>query len=281
MSLVFLNGDFVREDKAKISFKDRSVLFGDSIYEVIPATNGRMVGFELHIDRLNRSLREIGMKPRFHYQDWMDICQRLLNENDSNAPIYIQVSRGAPANRGLGYGSVPRTVFAYSLEHLAAKTSEPKSYSTVTARDIRWGRCDIKSTSLLASVMTFNQQTHDQQVDEVLMYNERDELTEGCAVNVFIVKGNIIATPPADHQILAGVTRHIFIESLKKHSTFEVEERPIQMTEVHQADEVMLSSSSKGVSPIVEIDGQPIGTGEAGPVWKQCHALYENKKFDF
>ncbi len=155
-----------------------------------------------------------------------------------------------------------------------------KPFRVATARDLRWGRCQIKSVSLLGNVMHF-QHGHAQGLDEVLLYNANDELTECGACNAYVVKDGAVATPPLDHQILPGITRHIALALLRRDGTVPVAERVVTMDEVHHADEVWISSSSKELVPVVEIDGRPVGDGRPGGVWEHAQSLYSAGKFEF
>jgi len=145
---------------------------------------------------------------------------------------------------------------------------------------MRWKRCNIKSTALLGNVMHY-QHGHALGHQETILYNQDGELTEAAACNVFIVRHGIVATPMLDHQKLPGITRLMLLEILRRDGSIPVEERVVTMRELEQADEVWLTSSSKEIAPVIEIDGRPVGDGQAGDVWLAAQKLFSAHKFDF
>ena len=158
--------------------------------------------------------------------------------------------------------------------------SAASCYTVATAEDLRWRRCNIKSTALLGNVMHY-QYGHVQGHQETILYNERGELTEAAACNVYVVKHGIVATPLLDHQKLPGITRLMLLEILRRDGSIPVEERVVTLGELEHADEVWLSSSSKEIAPVIEIDGRPVGDGTVGDVWLAAQTLYSAHKFDF
>ena len=262
---------------------DRGFLFGDGIYEVIPSYQGRLVGFHAHIDRLQRGLAEIGIRLDWDHQRWSSLVSELLQRNgQGDLGVYLQVSRGADIKRGHAFPvGISPTVFAFTFainpppNGLAGSA---KPMQVITATDLRWKRCHIKSTALLGNVL-HHQQAIDAGCQETLLFNERDELTEGSSCNAFIVKNGVVSTPPLDHQILPGITRLLLLHILRSYSGIEVQERVISKAEVQGADEVWLTSSSKEVVPVIAIDGVPVGAGQVGPVWHQAQQLFTAHKF--
>lgn len=281
-STIFLNDSFQASCDAVLPAKDRSIIFGDSIYEVIPEDNEQLIAFDLHIDRLNRNLREVGINLDMSRSRWREICEELIQRN-GRRPIYLQVSRGVMAERLLGFtNDIKPTVLAFSLDksdQLLPVHAQTEGYAVCCLPDIRWDRCDIKSTSLIASAMLFDKATANG-YDEAILYNKQNQITEGCAVNIFIVKDDVISTPPLDHQILPGITRHILLSALRETSSMVVQERRIQRSEIFSADEVLLSSSTKGIGPIVKVDEQIIGTGKPGDYWAELLKIYELNKLN-
>lgn len=271
--------------EAKISPMDRGFLFGDGIYEVIPSFGGRLVGFTPHMKRMFGGLNAIEIEHEFSFDMFKTICRNLCEKNGSgNLGVYIHISRGTDDKRHHAFptGLTP-TVFAYTFEIPPAPTSNisaAKTYKVNTHEDLRWQRCDIKTTALLGNVMHY-QHGHAAGCDETLLFNNRDELTEGSSCNVFMVKNNVIATPELDAQKLPGVTRYMLLTILKQHSNFRVEERVITKNELVQADEIWLTSATKHIGPVIELDGQPVGTGKIGPVWQQTLDLFSAHQFDF
>jgi D-alanine transaminase len=145
---------------------------------------------------------------------------------------------------------------------------------------LRWKRCNIKSTALLGNVMHFNQ-GYQGGNNETILYNETGELTEASACNVYIVKNGVIATPETDHQILPGITRMLLIEILRADGSLPIEERSVTLDELHTADEVWISSSTKEIAPVIMVDGQPVGDGGVGDIWVQAQTLFSEFKYDY
>ena len=285
MTTAFLNGDYMALDEARISPMDRGFLFGDGIYEVIPVHDGRPIGFSLHIDRMKKGLSAVEINLDWTHDQWRDICDKLVDKNGAgNLAVYLQVSRGADTKRHHAYpkGITP-TVFGYASEITASLESDRTAVMPLkisSTEDKRWRRCDIKSTALLGNIIHF-QKGQAEGNDETLLFNAAGELTEGSATNVFVVKEGVIATPPLDHQVLPGITRLMLLDMLRKDGSVPVEERVVTMAEARQADEIWLTSSTKAVAPVVQLDGSPVGSGEAGPVWVIAHRLFADKKFDY
>ncbi|MBT0586407.1 aminotransferase class IV [Alteromonas oceanisediminis] len=290
MTIAYLNGQFLPIEDAKISPLDRGFLFGDGIYEVIPSYAGRLVGGQLHAIRMANGLREIGIEfnNNIHAPDWQMIAQQLVDKNQAvlgeHIGVYIHVSRGADSKRFHAYPTgVTPTVFAFAFGIPASNKADRRSVTGLkvnTEQDLRWRRCHIKSTSLLGNVMHF-QHSQDQGVNETILYNEQGLVTEASVCNVFMVKEGKVYTPPLDNQLLPGITRRMVIDSLHKDGTLTVSERQIGLDELKSADEVWLTSSSKEIAPVVEIDGKAIGQGEVGRVWEQALASYHTHKFSF
>jgi D-alanine transaminase len=283
--IVYLNGEFMPVAQAKISPLDRGFLFGDGIYEVIPSYQGKMVGATPHIDRMKRGLAEIGINFDWSHQQWFDLCKTLAEKNgNGNLGLYLHVSRGADTKRHHAYPkNVTPTLFAMAYEIPAEQNPEQlksKGYSLISSEDLRWQRCHVKSTALLGNVMHY-QQGHESGCDEILLYNDKKELTEASSSNIYIVKDGVVITPKLDNQILAGVTRKLLLDILRADGSINVEERVVTLAEVQAADEIWISSSSKEVIAITTLDGKPVGNGEVGPVWQKAAKLYSKGKFNF
>lgn len=285
MSIVFLNGQYLPMNEARISPMDRGFLFGDGIYEVVPSYSGNMVGFIAHIERMIEGLGALEITLPHTLEQWREICDTLIDRNGrGNLGLYLQVSRGADQKRFHAYpDNIEPTVFGFAFD-IPPAPEEPytqvKGYRVTTATDLRWQRCNIKSTALLGNVMHF-QQGYAAGKQETLLFNEQDCLTEASACNAYIVKQGVIATPPLDHQILPGVTRKLLLDILRQHSDIEVQQRPVSRQEVMSADEVWLTSSSKEIAPVIDIDGHRVGNGEPGAVWRQAQTLFSQHKFDY
>lgn len=286
MSTVFLNGDYMPVEQAKISPLDRGFLFGDGIYEVIPSYAGKMVGFQNHINRMSDGLKAIGIELNWSDDQWLTLCENLSTKNGGGSlGLYLHVSRGADTKRFHAFPeNVTPTVFAMTFEISPPKTpslaTAGKGYSLSTTEDLRWQRCHIKSTSLLGNVLHF-QEGYAVGNLETLLFNNKQELTEASSSNIFIVKNGIIATPIQDNHILPGVTRRLVIDILSKEGSLTVEERIITLDEAKNADEIWLTSSSKEIEPVTLLDGVPVGDGNVGPVWLKAATLYANNKFNY
>jgi len=285
MTIAFLNGDFLPLEEARISPLDRGFLFGDGIYEVVPSYAGKLVGFKPHIDRMQLGMELIGINFDWDQGKWLAMCEQLIEKNGAgNLGIYLHVSRGADTKRFHAYpDNVEPTIFAYAFEIApppVADRQQVKGYSVATTEDLRWQRCHIKSTALLGNVMHF-QHGHAAGANETLLYNANKELTEASACNAYIVKDGVVITPPLDNQILPGITRLILLDVLRKDGSIKVEERIVTMDEVAKADEVWITSSSKEIAPVTEVDGKPVGNGKVGPVWEAAQKLYSAGKHNY
>ena len=285
MSVVFLNQKFIPSEEAKISPMDRGFLFGDGVYEVLPSYDGEIIGFDLHIDRLKKNMSAVGISLSWTHQKWLEICKTLIKKNGfGSLGVYLHVSRGSEPVRSHSYADgIDPTVFVFSFkippEQIVCK-SQIVPYKVSTSLDLRWSRCQIKATSLLGNVMHFQQGQQDG-FDETLLFNDKDELREGSTCNVYIVKNGVVITPPLDNHILPGITRCILLDLLLKDSSIEVEERIISKEEVFSATEVWITSSSKGVIPVVEVDGKLINDGEVGDIWLLAQKIYSAGKKNY
>ena len=285
MSIAYLNGAYVPLEEARISPLDRGFLFGDGIYEVIPYYDRKPVGFALHMKRMQDGLAALEIKCEKSIDEWRELLDELISKNEgSNLGVYIQVSRGADTKRNHAYPeNVEPTLFAFTF---GIKDPEPvdrekvHAYSVSSTQDLRWKHCNIKSTSLLGNVLHY-QQGHAAGENEILLYNQNNELTEGSSCNAFIVKDGKVITPIQDNQILPGITRRIVLDSLRADGSIPVEERTVTMDEVRNADEVWITSSSKEITPVTRLDGKPVGDGKAGPVWEAAFRIYTDHKFDY
>jgi len=286
MSTVFLNGEYMPIEEAKISPLDRGFLFGDGIYEVIPSYFGKMVGFQAHINRMNDGLKAIGIELNWDDNQWLTLCEKLSSTNgEGPLGIYLHVSRGTDTKRFHAFPKdVTPTVFAMTFEIPIPKKPDLNTvgngYSLTSTEDLRWKRCHIKSTSLLGNVLHF-QEGVDTGSQEALLFNNKKELTEASASNIFIVKNGVIATPIQDNQILPGVTRRLIIDILAKDGTLTVEERIITLDEVRAADEIWITSSSKEIVPVTTLDGVVVGNGKVGDIWLKASILYTANKFSY
>lgn len=285
MTIALLNGEYTPLEQARISPMDRGFLFGDGIYEVIPSYGGRMVGFDRHMQRLTDGLKAIGMDNPMSAHAWLTTLTELLERNGSGPMgIYLQVTRGVAPQRAHRFpAEVIPTLFAYPFTIEAPSNgdiSSARSFSAVTGRDQRWRRCHIKSVALLGNVL-HQMEGVNAGADEILLFNERDELTEASACNVFVVIDGEVATPELDSQKLPGITRNMLVDMMRDAGDWRIAERPVTREEVLAADEIWLTSSTKEIGAITMLDGHAVGSGNVGPVWSRAQALFAQHRFDY
>ena len=274
---VYLNGDFLPIEEAKISPLDRGFIFGDGVYEVIPFYAGRGLRMREHLQRLQRSLDELEIENPYTIEQWEASITALIEKNGGgNVGVYIQVTRGVakrdfPPPKGL-----KQTVFMM-VNPLATPKPEiyTKGISCVSLDDNRWLKCHIKSVALLGAVLLKHESNQGGYDDAVLF---RDGyLTESSASNIAAVKNGVILCPPLDNLILPGITYELMIELARKNK-LPLEIRRVPRRQVKTADELWIMSSTKEVVPIVKLDDKPIGSGEPGPIFKQMHQLFQDYK---
>jgi D-alanine transaminase len=275
-SIVYLNGQFLPIDEAKVSVLDRGFVFGDGIYEVIPVYSGRLFRLEHHLERLDRSLEGIRLSNPLVPDEWSEILHELVTKNGrSDQSIYLQITRGVAKRDHAFPVNVEPTIFAMSNPMGEVDPELRKGVTAVTVEDFRWKLCHIKSIALLPNIL-LRQQAIDQGAVEAIMLRD-GQVTEGAATNVFIVHNNTVITPPKSNLLLPGITRDLVVELCNKHA-IACEERDISEAELRSADEVWLSSSTKEVIPVTTLDGKPVGVGQPGPVWENILALYQEYK---
>ncbi len=285
MSIVYLNGDYMPMAEARISPMDRGFLFGDGIYEVVPSYDGKLVGFAPHMERMQEGLDAIEIDLKVIHDAWRVIASELIDRNGGgNLGVYFHISRGADTSRNHAYpDNIPPTIYAFAFEipppPLADKNAATP-YRVSLVEDLRWKRCNIKSTALLGNVMHY-QHGQTQGNNETILYNQDGEVTEAAACNVFIVKDGVVATPLLDYQKLPGITRLMILAILKKDGSIPVEERIVTLNELNDADEVWISSSSKEIAPVIAIDGKPVGDGKVGDIWLAAQSLYSAHRYDY
>ncbi len=274
---VYVDGRMVSPERAAISPFDRGFIFGDGIYEVIPAYGGRPFRWDEHLARLNGNLATVGIPQPLSRAEWQDLLADLLDGGEGRDQyIYLQVTRGvAPRDHAFPPGARP-TLFAYSqlLKPVPAELLQ-KGVAAVTMDDLRWHRCDIKTTSLIANVWLRQQATERGAVEAIMV---RDGIvTEGAAANVFAVIDGRIMTAPNGPDLLPGITRDLVIELLHR---FDISHRveSFSAQAMRRADEVWLSSSTRELLPVTRIDDAAIGDGRPGPVFARVYQLFQDYK---
>jgi len=274
-SIVYLNGDYLPLGQAKVSVLDRGFIFGDGIYEVVPAYRRKPFRMDAHLARLERSLAAIGIKLDLSRADWEKLVLDMLRQSPLESSMaYIQVTRG-PAKRDHAFPKhATPTVFCMvaPFERPGAAVRE-QGLSVIGVPDLRWLHCEIKSVSLLGNVLA-KQQAVEAGVDEVIQFRD-GHLSEGASCNVWVVRGGVLLAPMRDNLILEGI-RYGFMEEMARQFGIPFESRRISEEEVRQADELMMTSATKEVLPIVTYDGAPVGAGRPGPVYRKLRAGYDD-----
>jgi D-alanine transaminase len=280
MKRVYLNGEWLPPEQARVSVFDRGFVFGDGVYEVIPAYGRRLFRLKHHLQRLDNSLAAIGLRNPLPPREWEAVLTRLLDENSGeDQSVYVEVTRG-PAPRDHAFpAEVHPTVFAYAQPiHYPEPSQLAGGVSAITTEDIRWRRCDIKAIALLPNVL-MRQEAKECGAAEAILIRD-GYATEGAASNIFIVEQGVLVTPPKGPFILPGITRDLILELAHAHGVQNKEE-PIAQARLFDADEVWMTSSTREVLPITRIDGQAIGGGRPGPVAKRMYGFYQDYKQAF
>jgi D-alanine transaminase len=275
--MVFLNGKFLPIEQAMVPVLDRGFIFGDGVYELVPVYSRVPFRIDEHLRRLERSLAEVKIRNPYTAAQWKEIIARLIGEQAfDDQGVYLQVTRGVAKRDHAFPKDVEPTVFIMS-NPLVSPPRElvEMGAAAVSAADYRWLRCDIKSISLIGNCL-LRQVSADAGAAETIMFRD-GMLTEASASNVFIVKGGTIRSPAKSKLILPGITYDVVVE-LAQAAGMPVEFAEISEAEVRAADEVWITSSSKEVLAITELDGKPVGDGKPGPAFRRMHQLYQEFK---
>jgi D-alanine transaminase len=280
-----LNGEFTTVREARVSVMDRGFIFGDGIYEVVPVYGGKPFRFAEHMARLDRSLAELRIpNPRTPAQ-WRELVGQLVEGYagyagvalaESNQLVYIQITRGVAMRDHVMIPGLEPTVFAMA-NRMALYSAEERArgVACVTADDFRWKKAHIKSTSLAGAVMS-RQISADQGALETIMFRD-GVLSEAAASNVWVVKDGKVSGAPRDNLVLEGI-RYGLMEQLCREAGVPFELRRIPQEEVLAADELLLSSATKEVLPVTQLDGRPVANGQPGPIYQKLYAGYQRAK---
>jgi D-alanine transaminase len=286
-TLCELNGELVPLNEAKVSVLDRGFIFGDGVYEVVPVYGGRLFRFDEHMARLARGLAKLRIVPPRTREQWLAASRRLVQalQDKTGAAdqlVYIQVTRGVALRDHVMPPDIEPTVFMMASP-MKPPSAEQRHHGVacVTARDFRWERGDIKSTSLLGNVLA-RQISADQGAAETILFRD-GHLTEAAASNVWIVHEGALLGPPKSEHVLEGI-RYDLLRELCEEVGIAYNLRPISEADVRAADEVLLSSATKEVLPVTKIDGEPVGhgalRGKPGPVYARLHEAYQRAKHE-
>lgn len=273
-SIVYLNGEYLPLGQAKVSVLDRGFIFGDGIYEVVPAYNHKPFRMGAHLTRLERSLAAIKIDPGRTRAEWEKLVLDMLDRAPfDSSMVYMQITRG-PAKRDHSFPKNPKpTVFCMVTPFTRPDAVlREQGLTAVSVPDLRWLHCEIKSVSLLGNVLA-KQQAVDAGVDEVIQFRD-GYLSEGASCNVWAVKNGVLLGPPRSNLILEGI-RYRLIEELCEQEGIEFQARPVSEQEVGQADELMVTSATREILPVVSYNGKPVGTGRPGSVYKSLRAAYD------
>ncbi|WP_371156659.1 D-amino-acid transaminase [Jannaschia sp. 2305UL9-9] len=275
MRTVYVNGDYVAEEDAKISIFDRGFLFADGVYEVTSVLDGKLIDFPGHAARLARSLRELEMPAPVTEEELLEIHRELVARNDiTEGLVYLQVTRGA-ADRDFMFPDADTppslVLFTQAKPGLADAPAAKTGIKVISIPDRRWGRRDIKTVQLLYPSMGKMMAKAAGAQDAWMV--EDGAVTEGTSNNAYIVKGNTIITRHLGEEILHGITRAAVLR-MASEAQMQVEERSFTIEEAMAADEAFVTSASTFVMPVVEIDGAAIGTGAPGPVAARLREIY-------
>lgn len=280
--IVYLNGEFLPKDEAKISASDRGFLFGDGIYEAIPFYRGNPFGMDGHWNRLQNGLNFMKIPYKDSQQTFLDACMKLLEKNNldktDRSLVYLQITRGAPPKRNHAFpkGDVKPTVYAFCQEiNYPSREQWCQGFTAVLEPDRRWGRVDIKTLNLLPNVLAY-QDAKEQGADDAILIRNGVAM-EGAHNNFFaVMDGNRVVTHPVTNHVLPGITRAILLEEARSHGII-VEERPIHVEELRDATEAFFTSTTAEVKPCVSIDGKPVGDGKVGKMTKWLADLFHSR----
>ena len=277
MRTVYLNGEYLPENEAKVSIFDRGFLMADGVYEVTSVLDGKLVDFDGHAVRLERSLTELGMKNPISKEDLLAVHRELVSLNDVvEGGVYLQITRGAPADRDFVFPDPETTpctdvLFTQSKPGVTESAASKNGIKVISIADERWGRRDIKTVQLLYPSMG-KMMAKAAGCDDAWLV-EDGQVTEGTSNNAYIVKGNRIITRALSNDILHGITRAAVLRFAKE-AQMEVEERNFTIEEAQGADEAFITSATMFVNGVVEIDGAMIGDGTPGNVSKRLREIY-------
>lgn len=275
--MIYLNGQFMPMEQARIPVLDRGFIFGDGVYEVIPVYSRHPFRLQEHLRRLQASLDAIRLPNPHSTVEWSRLIHRLveLNEADDQS-VYLHVTRGvAKRDHAFPAGVAPTVLMMSNPLSTPPRQQVESGVGAVTAADNRWLRCDIKAISLLPNVLLRQLAIDADCVEAVLI---RDGfLTEGAASNIFVVKSGVLLAPPKNNLMLPGITYDVVLE-LAQAESIRCEVRAIRESELRTADEAWLTSSTKEVLAITRLDGEPVGNGKPGPMFRRMYALYQDYK---
>jgi D-alanine transaminase len=271
--IAYLNSKYINFNKAKVHIEDRGLQFSDSVYEVVPFYNKKLIDFSFHVKRLKYSLKELQIKYIVKEDKLKKIFNKIISLNKiRNGIVYLQITRGVqPRDHDYRNNLIPNLIIYALNRKLNLPSSNFKGVKAITYKDLRWKRRDIKTVSLLANVLAKKEAVRKNAYEAILIDNGK--ITEATASNVWIVKNNKLITHPSNTDILKGVTRET-VKKLIKKNKLNLKETSFTKKELYNADEVFITSSSNLVTPIIKIDSKIINRGKIGKISFQLATLY-------
>jgi D-alanine transaminase len=262
---VYLNGQYLPLEEARVPVLDRGFIFGDGVYEVIPVYDKAPFRLQGHLARLQRSMDELRLKNPYSDAQWTTLIGAIIDRHEwADQAVYLQVTRGvAPRDHRVPGSVTPTVLIMTNRLSLPSDSDRANGVPVISLPDNRWLRCHVKSTALLGNVL-LRQEAADAECAECVLFRD-GYLTEASSSNVFVVRAGVLLAPPKDHLILAGITYEAVLD-LARENGLPLEVRRISEAEVRSADELWLTSSSKEVLAITRLDGKPVGSGKPGPV---------------
>ena len=271
--IAYLNSKYINFNQAKIHIEDRGLQFSDSVYEVVPFYNKKLIDFNFHIKRLKYSLKELQIKYIVNEDKLKKIFNKIINLNKiRNGIVYLQITRGVqPRDHDYRNNLIPNLIIYTINRKLNLPNSNFKGEKAITYKDLRWKRRDIKTVSLLANVLAKKEAVRKKAYEAILIDNGK--ITEATASNVWIVKNNKLITHPSNTDILKGITRET-VKKLIKKNKLNLKETSFTKKELYNADEVFITSASSFVTPIIKVDSKLVNKGKIGRITLQLATLY-------
>lgn len=273
----WFNGGYLPLADVHVSPLDRAFLFGDAVYEVIPVFTGQTFLLDPHLDRLERSLGEVRIRNPHSRAEWIALVHGLVQRNGGgDVAVYLQVSRGADVARDHTFPGehVRPTVFGM-VTPISAPDRDRAGIEAITRPDLRWGRCDIKSTALLANVLA-RQDALEAGAGEVILVRD-GQLTEGSASSVIIVEAGHLVRRPAGYDVLPGTTTDA-VFAVARHCGLNCRDEGISLERLRGADEIWIAAATRSIAPVTKLDGRPVGSGRPGLVWQRVAAAFDASK---
>lgn len=271
---VFLNGQYLPIEQATVSVLDRGFLFGDGVYEVIPCYLGQLFHLEAHLERLDASLAGIRLANPYTHQQWLDLFKPLIDAS-KNQYIYLQVTRGVSSKRDHAFPlEITPTVFIMCNEIVPFAGLET-GIKAITLDDSRWQFCNIKAITLLANLL-HRQEAVEHDCAEAILIKD-GYVSEGAASNVFAVIDGVLVTPPKSNLILAGITRDVILELADKNS-INYREDTISEQQLNNASEIWVTSSTREIIPVVQLNNKAVADGKVGEIWDKMNSIFQNYK---